>query len=580
MIKSSEDPRPEERKIWIEKFRKVKPLQSTGQPEALAGRIHKSGRKSPVSGGLEPYTGVWSEKQIAHLLRRCLFGVTKNNLSEFKALSIEEAVDRLLQTSPTPPVPVNNYDNTEEGIKDPHVGFGETWTTAPHAGDTEAQRIISLKGWHIHNIINQESTIHEKMIFFWHNLLPTLSWDVYIGKTSYVYSEMLRRNALGNYKTLIRELTTDPCMLIFLNGTRNVKEAPDENYGRELQELFCIGKGPDSKYTEGDVQAAARVLTGWSVDWTKYNNSGAFTSYFNSQTHDTNSKQFSAFYGNRIISGKTGASGADELEELLDMVVEHEETARYICRKLYSFFVFSEIDDQTETEIIRPLALIFKNSNYEIKPVLKVLLESAHFYDISNHGAIIKNPLDHTIGLWRTLGMRSPDPDNALLNYQIYSSLLWHMANMGLEVSDPPNVAGWPAYYQAPQFDKSWITTNTITARALTSDSMIFWGFWISQELQINVDLIAFVKQLDNPDDPVELIRESVLLLLGIEPAENDLKNLKSILLSGQESDIYWGIAWSAYINNPGNDEYKLIVENRLKATFQRLLQAAEYHLM
>jgi uncharacterized protein (DUF1800 family) len=576
MIKPT-DPRQHERKIWIDQFRKVKPQANpTGQINSVAG---SSGRRNPLNTGLDTYTGSWANRNIAHLLRRCLFGVTKKDLREFQSITLEQCVDKLLNTSPTPTPPVNDY-SVDEQTKDPNVAFGESWLDAPQAGNPEGNRLICLKSWHIRNIIRQEATIHEKMIFFWHNLLPTLSWDVFIAKTSFVYGSMLRANALGNYKTLIKQLSIDPAMLIFLNGTFNNKEAPDENYGRELQELFCIGKSPESKYTEGDVHAAARVLTGWAVTWPMFHEIGQFSSFFDPDAHDTEPKQFSSFYDDKVIEGKPGDQGAEELDELLDMLIGHEECARYICRRLYNFFVYNDIDEKTESEIIRPLAVIFRENNFEIVPVLKKLFMSAHFHDENNHGAIIKSPLDHAVGLWRSLNVKSPDENDLNLNFKIHSNLLWHMASLGLEYGDPPNVAGWPAYYQAPVYDKSWMTSSTITTRAQLTDALLYSGFWISTEMQINADIISFVKDLDNPEDPIALIQESAVILMGFPLTESEINNLKSILLSGQSTDAYWTLAWNTYLDDPGNEENKLVVETRLRATFQRILQAGEYHLM
>ena len=154
------------------------------------------------------------------------------------------------------------------------------------------------------------------------------------------------------------------------------------------------------------------------------------------------------------------------------------------------------------------------------------------------------------------------------------------MGLLDFELGDPPNVAGWPPYYQAPQYDQSWITTATITTRAITTDSMIFWGFWISQDLQLKADLIEFVKNLDDPSNPVSLLTESAMLTLGLELSEIELSNLKSVLLTGQETDAYWTMAWDAYTNEPASIEYKSIVQTRLQSTFQRLLQLGEYQLM
>ncbi|MGI9543088.1 MAG: DUF1800 domain-containing protein, partial [Cyclobacteriaceae bacterium] len=457
---------------------------------------------------------------------------------------------------------------------------GETWIRAPYGNEYEGPKIISLKSWLIQNIANQEATIHEKLILFWHNLLPTQSWGIFIAKTSYQYFEMLRRNAFGNFKTMIKELTLDPAMLIYLNGTRNNKEAPDENYARELQELFCIGKGPNSRYTEGDVQAAARVLTGWVINWEEVNTESDVSSHFWAEPHDTNDKQFSEFYGNRVITGRAGSQGAEELDDLLDMIFENNETALYICRRLYQFFIYSEIDANTEQNMIAPMAEIFRNNNYEVLPVLEALFKSEHFFDEANYGALIKSPLDHLLGSWRSLEVSAPDPDSPQLAFHIHRSMIWNMANKGLEVADPPSVSGWPAYYQAPQYDKAWITTDTISSRAVTTDSMVFWGFWVNREMQIPADLLAFLGGLDNPGDPNILLNDLSELLLGLHLSDAELSELKTILLSGQISDFYWTNAWTDYANDPGNEGYKLIVENRIKPVFQRLLQRAEFQLM
>ncbi len=213
---------------------------------------------------------------------------------------MSQAVDLLL-TKGTVTLPVNNYNDPANGVEDPEIAFGETWINSAYGDQYEGPRTNSLKGWLIKNMLNQDTSVEEKMLLFWHNLLPIQTWGVFYAKLSYRYFEMLRRNLFGNFKTMIKELTLDPAMLLYLNGTFNNKEAPDENYGRELQELFCIGKGPNANFTEEDVQAAARVLTGWVVRWEDFEASRTLPSYFYSPFHDTTNKQFSAFYGNRVI---------------------------------------------------------------------------------------------------------------------------------------------------------------------------------------------------------------------------------------------------------------------------------------
>jgi hypothetical protein len=238
------------------------------------------------------------------------------------------------------------------------------------------------------------------------------------------------------------------------------------------------------------------------------------------------------------------------------------------------------IDAATEDLVIGPMATLFRANNYEIKPVLAALFQSEHFYDEANIGAMIKNPADTLIGLWRTLDIQDISDSDIHLIAKQHLSMIWTMANWGMEFGDPPSVAGWPAYYQAPQYDKSWITTDTITNRAFISDSLIFWGFWVNEDNRQTADLIRFLETLHQPEDPVLMLREAAQLLLGIQPSNERMQELKAILLSGQSTDGYWTTAWLQYKSNPTDMEYKLTLINRLKPTFQRLLQLAEAQLM
>ncbi|MEQ9290584.1 MAG: DUF1800 domain-containing protein [Cyclobacteriaceae bacterium] len=561
----------------INRFRKVKPVDLSS---SLSKEAFSQTKNRALTAGLTTYAGSWEKADALHLLRRTLFGVKKSELDQFASLSFEEAVTAILNVSTTPNPPVNNYNNAAEGVEDPGVPFGDTWIEAPYGFDYEGQRVGSLKTWLIGNMINQEANITEKLILFWHNLLVTESWGIFIGRVSYQYFKVIRDHAFGNFKELIKQITIDPAMLYYLNGNSNVKESPDENYARELQELFCLGKGPNSQYTEGDVQAAARVLTGWAVKWQDVLDGGLVAPVFRPWNHDTSSKQFSSFYGDRLITGKTGDAGADELDELLDMIFDNNEVAFYICRRLYNFFVYSEIDEATEANVIKPLATIFRDNNYEIRPVLEALFRSEHFFDAQNRGVMLKNPADHLVGAWRTLEMQYDDPSDLHMVHKTHASMLWSMAGMGMEMADPPSVAGWPAYYQAPQFDKSWITTDTISSRALRIDSMIFWGFWVTPELQIKADLIGFIGQFTTPELPGPMLEEAAGLLLGLTLSDEAIGRLKAILLSGQSTDSYWTAAWYDHINDPTNEEYRLIIENRLKPTFQSMLQMGEFQLM
>ena len=175
----NEDPRPKNKQALIDKFRVVKPEPLTTNSNTT---LPYSGRTESVTSGLEPYTGTWDDKQVTHLLRRTLFGVKKTELVNLKSLGLSGSIDTLIKTSPKPTAPVNDFNGVDAGVADPNASFGETWTLAPYSEKYEGYRIQSLKSWIIKNFINQEATIHEKMILFWHNLLVTQSWDVFHAK--------------------------------------------------------------------------------------------------------------------------------------------------------------------------------------------------------------------------------------------------------------------------------------------------------------------------------------------------------------------------------------------------------------
>lgn len=520
---------------------------------------------------LDKYDGPWEDDEISHMLRRLKFGVSIEDMRFFRALSMEQSLELLLTEAPVPAPPVNDYNDGEE-ILDPEVPFGETWINAP-ASDFEGDKVMSLKRWWIDNILNQGNSISEKLVLFWHNHIVTEIWGVFYAKASYNYIELLRKYQLGDFKQLMKEMTIDIAMLYYLNGASNNKEAPDENYARELQELFTIGKGPNANYNEDDVRAAARVLTGWTVSWPERER------YFEMYIHDEEDKQFSEFYDNTVIQGRGGDAGQEELDDLIDMIFNNDEVALFICRKIYTFFVYPEIAPEIETAIIEPLAEIFRNSNYTIKPVLETLFQSQHFYDINVKGSIIKDPVNFLLGTWRTLNPPVAFKEDLFQYGQLKNSMHWAMNNKGMEIGDPPSVAGWPAYYQVPIFDKGWITTNTITARALETDSIVYWGFWSPVE-QVPADLVAFVDTLDNPGDPNQLIEQIILLLYGLDINQKAKDRFKNVLLSGQAEDYYWTDAWSTYKADPGDEVKRKTVEDRLKWMMQRVLQLAEAHLM
>lgn len=546
-----------------------KQLTSTALAPAPTGKGRGSG-ETPTT-GLTQYNGTWGNAQVLHLLRRTLFGVKRSELDSFKAMSMSNAVDALLNVSTTqPPPPVNAYNNGT--AIDPDVPAGQTWVNSPISPNYSFQRRRSVKGWWAGLMLNQESTILEKMVLFWHNHFATEGETIQVEHYFYKNNVLCRQHALGNFKTLVKEMTIDPGMLRYLNGYLNTKTAPDENYARELQELFTMGKGKDSKYTEDDVKAAAKVLTGWRI------NNTTFTTYFDSNKHDTGNKQFSSFYNNTVITGKTGATGANETDELITMLFQQNEVAKFICRKLYRWFVYYDIDATVETNVIEPLATIFRNNNYDIKPVLATLLKSEHFYDSLSMGCHIKSPLDFTVGFFRQFEVAFPLASDYVNSYNHWSYIQSIGAVLQQDSGDPPNVAGWPAYYQEPQFYEIWINSDTLPKRMGLATVMIYTGY-TRGGFKLIVDVLAFTAKIPNASDPNKLV-DNLLELLLPRPADSTVKPiLKAALLNNQAQDYYWTDAWNAYVANNNDTVNKNYCTNQLKLVLTYILNLAEFQL-
>ena len=540
-------------------------------PEA----IRKEAGTVKLLSGLDPYAGTWDVPQIRHLLRRTGFGAKKSDIAYLSTLTVNQAVDYILTVPNTQPAPpVNNYNAV---MNDPNVPAGQTWVNDSITNGFDANinnlRVDSLRSWWIGLMLNDGPHIREKMTLFWHNHFATEANVVAVAQALYFHYAKLRQNCLGNFKALTKTVTVDATMLRYLNGYLNSAAAPDENYGRELQELFTVGKGPDSHYTEDDVKMASKILTGYRINYLDLS-----SYYFDANSHDTSTKTFSSFYNNTTINGQSGQNGQQELDGLLNMIFATDECAKHICRKLYRFFVYYKIDATIEANVITPLAAIFRNSGYEILPTLQALFKSQHFFDAMSLGCVIKNPLDYTVGACREFSVSIPDNTQMVAQYKHWSLLYSNTAFMNLNIGDPPNVAGWPAYSQQPMFHEIWIDSDTIAKRISFADAILSNGV-TGGGATLQIDPIAFAASMPNPADPNELVSDSVKYLYGISIGPNATAYLKSFLLSGQTQDNYWVDAWIAYVQDPSDQTNLNIVQTRLKAFYKYMMQQAEYHL-
>jgi uncharacterized protein (DUF1800 family) len=393
------------------------------------------------------------------------------------------------------------------------------------------------------------------MVLFWHHHFSIQSSEVENAAILYRHHNLLRTNALGNFKTLVREVTIDPAMLIHLNGYLNSKQAPDENYARELQELFSVGRGNDSLYTEDDVIAAARVLTGWRIT------DIPLGVYLDTNAHDTGSKTFSAFYNNTTISGSTDPN--QELDALMNMIFNTTEAARFICRKLYKWFVYYDISDTVETEVIAPMAEVLKNNNYDVKPALAVLFKSEHFFETLNQACYIKAPYDIIVGTLREFNVSVPAYTDHVNGYPFFSNIYGQASDMQQQLFQPPDVSGWPSYYQEPMHYELWVNSNSLPKRADFTDALVNDSV---------IDVRAFANYSSNPADPNQLINDVTALLLRYPLSAASKTYVKTHFLTNNSTeDTVWTNIW--------NSNNNAAINTSLKDLFRFLMNLPEFHL-
>jgi uncharacterized protein (DUF1800 family) len=440
-------------------------------------------------------------------------------------------------------------------------------------------------------MVQQSTSVHWRMVFFLHNLLAAGKGSV---KMLYQHYMTLFNTSFESYKTTIYKITLDPTMLDYLNLQHSQKNKPDENYARELQELFTVGKGPESKFTEQDVGEMARLLVGWQFNNDSKNKmTGPITNIFNAWNHDTSDKQFSAFYGNRLIKGQNGQDGKKELDEAIDMLFSTNECALYLSRRLYQFFCYPMINDTVEKNVIVPMADLLRKNNYELKVPLRALLGSAHFYDNSFYNSMIKSPLEFMFGFYKEFDMnlfnnttggdipkRFSDPLTA--NFYKFKNLQWEMSNIGLNYTDPPSVSGWPAYYQEPVFDLFWINSDTIAKRSNIGNSIARWGAGIGSGdtkgwINLQLDKIKFVSSLKSPENIDLVIDETVERLMSAPISDKAKARIKASVLGGNAPSYYTQL-YQSHMSKQ-TEETRSILNNRLENLFGALFQMGEIQL-
>ncbi|TNE55818.1 MAG: DUF1800 domain-containing protein [Bacteroidetes bacterium] len=522
---------------------------------------------------LAPYTGPWTSIEAAHLLRRTQFGLTLQQIEDAVTNGLDATITQLM-TAPTFEEPLAYH--SDETI----ANFGESWVNSVYPG-TEAEifktinvRNASLGAWLMERVNREQPNIYEKMSLFWQNhFAAELTADP---RATYAYFHLMRTQALGNFKQLMKDITIDPCMLVFLNGAENNKFSPNENFARELLELYTIGKGPQigvgdyTNYTEADIAEGAKILTGWTIAGFLSSTATSTSAVYYPELHYTGDKTLSAKFGSQTVT----EAGIDEYANYIDVIFQQAETARHICRKLYRWFVNYDLTDQVESTVIGEMATLMIANDYEVQPVVEALLKSQHFYDLSVRGAIIKSPLEYIFSILNSTGS-APNFDLDV-NYQMYLEMYYVSEALGMGYLAPPSVGGWSAYYQAPNYSKSWVNSSYIKLRFDMASYVTLYGGINVNGNRFEVNHLGFLDSLSVPGDPNQVIADMVTLFCpkGLPQLQKD--TLKAILLNGLP-DFEWTLQYNEYQANPSDQATADAIKLRIALVLDQMFKLPEF---
>ncbi len=500
---------------------------------SLKGRIEPLALPRRTTAGLEPWVPSpqepWDRQRAIYLLRRTLFGAKKEEIDLALTKSPGEVVDMLLDESKPLPPPPGSWVNQNYSY-DPNP-----------AGDLINNTYFSeMRRWWMDLIINQDFSIREKMVAFWHDHWATEYTVVRQPHYNYWFINIFRENFLGNFKEMVKKVAVTPAMLVYLDGQYSTKSRPNENYAREQMELHTLGEGQG--YTEDDIRQASRALTGWTQQRLGQLPNGQY------EYHPKDAIFIPARYDDteKTFMGQTGQWNYEDIVNIIFR--EREEiAAKFICRKLYREFVY-EIADET---IIEGLANILIANNWVIKPVMETLLKSAHFFDKMNIGAHITSPLEAYVGAIRTLEIPLTST-NVLMDVFNTCSL------QGLQILEAPNVKGWPGY-------RAWVSASRLATRWNSTDLLIDDSKKPVGSRKFNFDPVAFITKISDPNDAKKINQAVIDLLFDIKLNTYQTEVLLNKFLTGWK-DYEWDI------NNPG-------ARDRLYTLFKAALRNNEYQL-
>lgn len=466
-----------------------------------------------------------------HLIWRAAFGPMAENVTELPYVSQKDLHKLLLKTSSKKPqefnVATNLFDGLVKGVED--VGMMQK-LSQDQKKMLRKQSVEDLKNLNLtwlNEMINSEAQLREKMSLFWHGHFACRVINIYFQQQ---LINTIRENALGNFGDLLREVSKSPAMLSFLNNQQNKKQHPNENFAREVMELFTIGRG---NYTEEDVKEGARSFTGWG-----FNLQGEFVD--RPFVHDT---------GKKIFLGKTGNFDGDDI---IDMLLQQKETARFITQKIYRYFV----NDTPDAAKIDALANNFYESNYDIKKLLNDIYTSDWFYDEKNIGTHIKSPVELLVGIRRLVPMELNKPEVQLLFERALGQILFY----------PPNVAGWPG-------GKNWIDSSALMLRMRIPQILTNADDFVVKPKDDDdtmmgmegVDKNAKARQVNSTVD-----WNAVTKVFDETSRENLIQKISDVVL--QTKDKISSTILDKYIDKDARDVY-------IKTTMVELMSTPEYQL-
>lgn len=371
--------------------------------------------------GTSPSAATMSFDEARHLLNRTSFAAQPSEIAAFTKITRANAVDQLLaQTRRQAAFPAPEWTKIYER---PY----RTDMTPEQRQEVQKRemvvRALELRTWWTAEMLATPTPLTEKMTLFWHNHFATSQQKVRVAQLMYRQNVLLRQHALGNFSVMLREVAKDPAMLIYLDGTQNKKGAPNENFAREVMELFTLGQG---NYSEQDIREVARAFTGWSNDA----DIGEFR--FRRAAHDE---------GTKTIFGHTGKFNGDDVITLL---LKRDETSEFIVGKLWLEFVSPE----PNVAEVKRIARVWREAGYENKPMLRALLLSDDFWAAKNRAVLVKSPVELVVGSLRQFKFEVEDP----------APFAVIMRQLGQDLFGPPNVKGWPG-------GDAWLNTTTLLAR-------------------------------------------------------------------------------------------------------------------